>query len=88
MTTPTAVHPLPFQPAFEQVPDDEADTVREMVAAMRDITETTYANGGHAIRSVHAKSHGLLTGQVTVLDGLPPAYARAPSPPRAAMPRC
>lgn len=76
MTTPTAVHPLPFQPAFEQVPDDEADTVREMVAAMRDITETTYANGGHALRSVHAKSHGLLTGQVTVLDGLPPAYAQ------------
>ena len=38
MTTPTAVHPLPFQPAFEQVPDDEAETVREMVAAMRDIT--------------------------------------------------
>lgn len=76
MSTPTAVHPLPFQPAFERVPDDEADTVREMVAAMRDITETTYANGGHAIRSVHAKSHGLLTGQVTVLDGLPPAYAQ------------
>ena len=76
MTTPAAVHPLPFQPAFEQAPDDEAETVREMVAAMRDITETTYANGGHAIRSVHAKSHGLLTGQVTVLDGLPPAYAQ------------
>ena len=76
MTTPTAVHPLPFQPAFEQVPDDEADTIREMVQAMRDIAETTYANGGHAIRSVHAKSHGLLTGRVTVLDGLPPGYAQ------------
>ncbi len=76
MPTTLSVHPLPFDPSFEQIPDDEAQTSRELLEAMRQIIETTYADYGHAVRSVHAKSHGLLRGELRVLDGLPPELAQ------------
>lgn len=76
MTVPLQVTPLPFDPAFEQVPDDEAQTIAGLIEAMREITETTYADGGHAIRSVHAKSHGLLKGELEVLPDLPAELAQ------------
>jgi len=41
----------------------------EMEATMADST-------GHAMRAVHAKSHGLLRGELRVLDGLPPQLAQ------------
>jgi hypothetical protein len=82
MSDSTSVHPLPFDPAFEQVPDDEAETSAKLVEAMRSILDKTSADYGHAVRSVHAKSHGLLRGEIEVLDGLPAelaqgAFARA-----------
>eukprot|EP00913_Durusdinium_trenchii_P021367 g20080.t1 len=43
---------------------------------MLSISEKTYADSGHAIRSVHAKSHGLLSATVEVLEGLPPELAQ------------
>ncbi|WP_277187068.1 catalase family protein [Caballeronia sp. BR00000012568055] len=67
---------LPFDPSFEQIPDDEADTTREVAETMRSITEKTYADSGHAIRSVHAKSHGLLIGEFEVAPDLPPELAQ------------
>lgn len=70
------ITPLPFDPRYECVPDDEAETTEALVETMRSIIETTYADGGHAIRSVHAKSHGLLEGELVVPDGLPPALAQ------------
>ncbi|MBD1550859.1 catalase family protein [Pseudomonas typographi] len=70
------VQPLPFDPAFEQKPDDEDQTIAEMVEVLRSISQTTYASGGHALRSVHAKSHGLLKGTFEVLGGLPAEYAQ------------
>lgn len=73
--TPAAV-PLPFDPSFEQVPDDEAQTSQELAEAMQSILDKTYADNGHAIRSVHAKAHGLLRGQIDILDNLPPALAQ------------
>lgn len=76
MTDRLTITPLPFDSRFEVIPEDEPDTVRELVEAMRSIIETTYADGGHAIRSVHAKSHGLLQGELVVPEGLPPALAQ------------
>ncbi|MCS3472995.1 hypothetical protein M2401_006763 [Pseudomonas sp. JUb42] len=69
--TRLAVTPLRFDPAFEQIPDDEAHTSKELADTLRSIMETTFNDSGHANRSVHAKAHGLLRGQVTVLDNLP-----------------
>lgn len=70
-----SVVPLRFEPSFEQIPDDEAETSKELAQALHDIMETTFNNNGHANRSVHAKAHGLLRGRVTVPD-LPPNLAQ------------
>ncbi|QIB52814.1 catalase family protein [Pseudomonas sp. OIL-1] len=71
-----SIRPLPFEPHFEQVDDNEAEVQRDIIDSLRDILQTTYADGGHAIRSVHAKSHGLLEGELTVLDDLPEELAQ------------
>jgi hypothetical protein len=71
-----SIHPLPFQPSFEQIPDDEAETAEELSKTLREILETTFQDNGHANRSVHAKSHGLLRGELTVLDNLPAELAQ------------
>ena len=76
MTERLSITPLPFNPDFEQVPDDESETISGLIQAMREIAETTFADGGHAIRSVHAKSHGLLQGEIEVLPDLPPELAQ------------
>lgn len=76
MTDHLSITPLPFDPTYEHVPDDEAETISGLIQAMREITETTFADSGHAIRSVHAKSHGLLQGEMEVLANLPPELAQ------------
>lgn len=68
--------PLPFEPHFEQIPDDEDETVQEMVDVMRQIADKTYEDSGLGLRCVHAKAHGLLQGRMTVMPGLPAAYAQ------------
>jgi hypothetical protein len=74
MSTP--IRALPFDPTFEQIPDDEAQTTQALMEEMRGIIETTYKDYGHAVRSVHAKSHGLLEGEMEVLPGLPAELAQ------------
>ncbi len=73
--TPASTAPLAFQPGFEQIPDDEAQTSQELADTLRTIMQTTFEHRGHADRSVHAKAHGLLQGEITVLDNLPPHLA-------------
>ncbi|SDW02987.1 Catalase [Pseudomonas syringae] len=70
------IQPLRFQPSFEVIPDDEAQTSKELVEAMHSILETTFQDTGHAIRSVHAKAHGLLRGTLQVYDDLPEPLAQ------------
>ncbi|WAH56736.1 catalase family protein [Pseudomonas silvicola] len=65
-----------FQADFEQIPEDEAHTSVELVEAMHSILETTQADYGHPVRSVHAKAHGLLEGSLQVLDNLPSELAQ------------
>ncbi|MDR5758488.1 catalase family protein [Caballeronia sp. LZ035] len=70
------VHALPFDVAFEVIPADEAATTAQLVKAMRTMSDTTYRDHGHAVRSVHAKSHGLVIGELSVLGALPAHYAQ------------
>ncbi|SDV49636.1 catalase family protein [Chitinasiproducens palmae] len=70
------IEPLRFEADFEQIPEDEGETIAALTDAMRQITEKTSHDYGHAVRSVHAKSHGLLRGELRVLDNLPPALAQ------------
>jgi hypothetical protein len=64
------VQPLLFKPAYEQIPDDEQHTLEELQRALAAIQHTTLAEEGQALRSVHAKAHGLLRGELKVMEGL------------------
>ncbi|MEP6505168.1 MAG: catalase family protein [Betaproteobacteria bacterium] len=70
------VAPLRFAPAYEHPAPDEAKTLATINEQMHKIQETTLADGGKAIRAVHAKSHGLLVGELRVPAGLPPELAQ------------
>ena len=77
MSNPTApASPVRYAAAVETPAADEAQTIQALLDTLRKIGETTYRDGHHGLRSVHAKSHGLLTGKLHVLDGLPPALAQ------------
>ena len=74
--TPSSSSPVRFDPSLERPAPDEADTNAALLATMRSIADTTARDYGRAVRSVHAKSHALLEGELTVLDGLPPELAQ------------
>jgi hypothetical protein len=65
-----------FDRAVERLDVDEATTTHGLVAIMRYIAEKTFADGGHPIRPVHAKSHGILEGYLEVDAGLPADLAQ------------
>lgn len=68
--------PIPFTPDVETVAPDEAETQAQLNEAFASIIDTTHRDFGHAFRSVHAKSHALLEGELRVLPGLPPELAQ------------
>lgn len=76
MSDPTLVRPLPYSPAFEFPEKDEEKTIAELDQTMLEMSTTMAEHTGHAMRSVHAKSHGLLFGMLHVLPGLPEQLAQ------------
>jgi hypothetical protein len=68
--------PVRFSPSMERLDADEAKTIQGLIATMRYINEKTFADGGHAIRSVHAKTHGILEGCLEVNADLPSDLAQ------------
>src|SRR3954470_22962538 len=76
MTATSSSDPIPYSPAVETTEPREAVVTAELVATLRRISETTCKDGGHALRSVHAKSHGLLEGRLEVPGNLPPRLAQ------------
>jgi hypothetical protein len=55
---------------------DEDHVFDQLAATMRGISEIFNDRGRHAYRSVHAKSHGLLKGELQIFDNLPAPYAQ------------
>lgn len=72
----TIFSPLAYDPVYEVLEEDEAETQQALTNTLLGISETTFKHSGHATRSVHAKSHGLLIGEFVVLDNLPPHLAQ------------
>jgi len=70
------IHPLPYRPEFEQSEPQERATEDGLVSTLRSISETTLKDEGRALRSVHAKSHALLQGEMVVASDLPPELAQ------------
>lgn len=68
--------PIRYQPDIEDIQPDERQTVQELCSAFDVILERTAEDYGHAVRSVHAKAHGVLAGELTVDGGLPAELAQ------------
>jgi hypothetical protein len=68
--------PVPYSDDLESVSPDEVETIRGLSEALTEIMETVAEDEGHARRSVHAKSHGVLGATLTVLPNLLPELAQ------------
>jgi hypothetical protein len=68
--------PVRYADTVEKPIPDEEQVHRDLMDTMRSITETTSKDYGHAVRSVHAKAHGILAGELTIDAGLPPELAQ------------
>ena len=68
--------PVPYDSRYEFEEEGEQETCAQLLQTLQGISSTTYADSGHATRSVHAKSHGLLHGRLQVLDNLAPELAQ------------
>ena len=61
-----------YHPGVETVEPDEQETFDRIIAAMAGGGKVTRERYGRSVRTSHAKAHGLLKGELRVLDGLPP----------------
>lgn len=60
-----------YTDSVEQIKPNEQEVFREIGALMHDIVTKVGARQRHIVRSVHAKSHGLLKAKLTVKEDLP-----------------
>lgn len=67
-----ALLPLPYTPDVETVAEDEARLTEEIVERMAATNRCAFERHRHAIRDAHAKSNGLLVGELEVHAGLAP----------------
>ena len=68
--------PIRYRQDVEAPIPDEAEFDRKVTEAMLGISETVWKDTGHVRRSVHAKSHGVLRGEIEILPATPPDYAQ------------
>ena len=76
MTQPSSTAPVRYDPRVERMAPDEDATAAQIDAEMQKIRDTTFADTGHAIRSVHAKGQGYLRGRLRVVERLPAELAQ------------
>ncbi|KAB1072975.1 catalase family protein [Methylobacterium planeticum] len=72
----SAAAPVRYTPDLERPQPDEEKVHAGMIEQFAKIQGTTLKDYGHAVRGVHAKGHGLLTGSLEVLPGLPSHLAQ------------
>jgi hypothetical protein len=70
------LQPLIYTPDIEVVAADEARLTEEIVEQMAASARAAYERHRHAHRDAHAKSNGILKGELVVHDGLPPELAQ------------
>ncbi|MGV1772345.1 catalase family protein [Agrobacterium vitis] len=72
----TAATPVRYSPDLETVKPEEQETVSALIKQFDIILEKTAGDYGHAVRSVHAKAHGIIEATMIVRDGLPAELAQ------------
>jgi catalase len=65
-----------YSPDLDKPHEEEKETADAIAHTMLEIAHKTFADEGHALRSVHAKSHGLLKGTFEIFADLPTALAQ------------
>ena len=65
-----------YTPDVEAVTQDEGQTIEQLNQSFDKILHRVAKDSGHAVRSVHAKSHGILEGVLTIDAGLSPELAQ------------
>jgi hypothetical protein len=68
--------PIRYSPSVETIDPDEQQIIGDINATFDELLTTTANDYGHAVRSVHAKAHGILAGTMTIHDNLPPELAQ------------
>ncbi len=68
--------PVRYSPDVETIEPDEAETLEGLKDQFRKILDITSRDYGHAVRSVHAKGHGLIHGHLEIAADLPPELAQ------------
>ena len=68
--------PVRYSPEVETVRPDEDQTIAHLCETFDTILQRVADDSGHAVRSVHAKAHGILEGTLTVDAGLPSELAQ------------
>jgi len=68
--------PVRYSPDVEVVKPDEDQTIEGLNQTFDTILQTVADDSGHAVRSVHAKSHGILEGILRIDPSLPPELAQ------------
>lgn len=69
-------HPVRYTAELDLPENDEQEIADQLSDTLTKIQRTTYEDEGRGLRSVHAKSHGLLKARMEVPEGLPPTLAQ------------
>jgi hypothetical protein len=73
---PPSLSPVRYTSSVEKLDEGEFETTQGLIDTITRIQKTVHEDEGHAKRGVHAKSHGVLVGQLTVLGNLPEELAQ------------
>jgi hypothetical protein len=65
---------VPYSDEIEKPPPDEDELIDSIVQALGRANGLAYKRYGHGVRDQHAKSHGVLRGELTVYPDLPPEF--------------
>ena len=68
--------PIPFHEDLECELPDEVAVIDETIDRMMRLMEQSFEEHRHATSGTHAKTHGVVTGELRVLDGLPAELAQ------------
>lgn len=64
--------PVRYTPDVETIEAYEDNLTTDIKEVVMGIIRKTYADGHHALRGIHAKSHAIVSGELEVLGDLPP----------------
>ncbi len=67
---------VPYTDGVETPALDETEVIGKIILSMTKESQTVAARDGKTVRASHAKSTGLMKGELRVLDSLPPALAQ------------